>query len=151
MATLAANKTRAFEAGIEPIMNDLPVIASDIIYEGSMVGQDPADTAEHVRPLVAADTFLGFADQICDNSAGAAGAKLVHIRTRGAVQIAVGGTEPAGAYGAAVYASDDDTATFTAASNSPIGTVHRKVSTGVYIVFFEGTARTVKSAIDLVV
>jgi hypothetical protein len=36
-----------------------------------------------------------------------------------------------------VYASDDDTFTLTAGSNSLIGTVHRWVSTGVAMVEFD--------------
>src|SRR5687768_863678 len=65
MTTLAANKQRAYELGPR---NMLPVIAADIIYEGAAVGA-VAGTG-HARPLVAGDSFSGFAVAKADNSAG---------------------------------------------------------------------------------
>ena len=56
MTTLAANKPRAYELGDQ---NDLPVIASDIIYEGAAVGIVKA--TGHARPLTSTDQFGGFA------------------------------------------------------------------------------------------
>ena len=47
MTTLAANDVRSYEQGD---MNDLPVIASDIIYEGAAVGDNGANAH---RPLAA--------------------------------------------------------------------------------------------------
>jgi len=145
MATLAADKPRSYEMGIAPIYNDVPVIAADIIYEGAAVGEVLTTGIGNVRPLVATDIFIGFADAQSDNSLGAAAAKNVRVRSKGAVQLAVAGTEPAVNFlGTAVYASDDDTFTFTAAGNTQIGKLHRKISAGVYIVLFEGvTVRSV--------
>jgi hypothetical protein len=69
MTTLAANKSRAFEGGDR---NEIPVIATDIIYEGAAVGVVPA--SGHARPLAAGDRFAGFAEEQADNSAGGAAA-----------------------------------------------------------------------------
>jgi hypothetical protein len=131
MATLAADKARNFELGY---LQDLPMIGSDIIYEGAAVGDNGSGLA---RPLVAADPFLGFAERTADNSAGAASALRVRVRTRGQVQLAVTGAASAADVSETVYASDDDTFTLTAGSNTALGKVSRWVSGTTCIVAFE--------------
>ncbi|MCC2673056.1 MAG: cytoplasmic protein [Ramlibacter sp.] len=132
MTTLAANKPRPYELGN---IQEYPVIAADIIYEGAAVGEDGSGYA---RPLVAADPFLGFAETYVDNSAGAAGDKRVRVRRSGQVQLAVAGATAITANdGVAVYASDDDTFTLTSTSNTLIGKVSRWLESGVCIVDFK--------------
>lgn len=131
MTTLAADKARSFELGD---IQELPMIAADIIYEGAAVGDNASGLA---RPLVAADPFLGFAERTADNSAGAASALKVRVRTRGQVQLAVTGVASAADVSETVYASDDDTFTLTAGSNTAIGKVSRWVSGTTCIVAFE--------------
>jgi hypothetical protein len=131
MTTLAADKARNFELGS---INELSVIASDIIYEGAAVGV--VKGTGYVRPLSAGDAFAGFAESKCDNSAGAAGDKRVRTRKTGLVQLSVSGAVITDV-GQPVYASDDDTFVFTPTSNSFIGFVHRFVSSGVVIVAFD--------------
>lgn len=134
MATRASDIARPFEATGTPDLNDLPVVASDIIYEGSAVGDNGSGLA---RPLVSADPFLGFAMTQCDNSAGAASAKNVRVRQRGFVQVSVVGATSAADVSEPVYASDDDTFTLTASTHGTIGKVHRWVSGTTCIVYFE--------------
>jgi hypothetical protein len=136
MATLAADKVRAFELTGTPDLNDLPMVATDIIYEGAAVG----DSSGLARPLVAADAFMGFAERQADNSAGAASAKNVRVRSRGYVQLAVTGVAGADDHGTSVYASDDDTFTNVSTGNSAIGKVHRWISGTTCIVYFEAAA-----------
>ncbi len=131
MTTLAADKARSFELGD---IQELPMIASDIIYEGAAVGDNASGLA---RPLVAADPFLGFAERTADNSAGAASALKVRVRTRGQVQLTVVGAASAADVSETVYAADDDTFTLTAGSNTAIGKVSRWVSGTTCIVAFE--------------
>lgn len=131
MTTLAADKARNFELGD---IQELPMIANDIIYEGAAVGDNGSGLA---RPLVAADPFLGFAERTADNSAGAASAKNVRVRTRGQVQLAVVGASSAADVSETVYASDDDTFTLTSTSNTAIGKVSRWVTGTTCIVAFE--------------
>ena len=131
MTTLAADKARAYELGD---LQDLPMIAADIIYEGAAVGDNGSGLA---RPLAAADPFLGFAERIADNSAGAASAKNVRVRTRGSVVVAVTGAASAADVGEAVYASDDDTFSFSPVGGVFIGFVHRFISAGVALVRFD--------------
>ena len=131
MTTLAANKQRAFELGER---NHIPVIASDIIYEGAAVGIVAA--TGHARPLTSADTFGGFATRKADNSAGAAAAINVEVVTEGEIELTVSGVtitdlrQP-------VYATDDDTFTMSPVGGVFIGFVKRFVSSGVAVVDFD--------------
>lgn len=132
MTTLAADKIRDYQLGE---FEDYPVIATDIVYGGGAVGENASGYA---RPLQAGDPFLGFADKQCDNAAGAAGDKLVRTKTRGRIRLAVAGATAITANDRpVVYASDDDTFTLTATSNSPIGHVSRWIESGLAIVEFD--------------
>lgn len=132
MATLAADSPRDYQLGEK---EDYPVIASDIIFEGAAVGENASGYA---RPLVAADPFLGFADRKADNSAGAAGAVNVTVKTRGRLKVPVVGASAITANDRpAVYASDDDTFTLTSTANSKIGYVSRWISGTTCIVEFD--------------
>ena len=130
MTTQAADNPRRYEAGD---VNELPVIAADIIYEGSVVGDNGSGYA---RPLAAGDPFRGFAEQKVDNSLGSAGDKNVRVRHRGRAQLSVTSLVITDV-GKPVYASDDNTFVLTASTNSPIGRVTRFVSAGVGIVEFD--------------
>lgn len=131
MATLAAAKTRDYQLGDK---EEYPVIASDIIYQGAAVGENGSGYA---RPLVAGDPFLGFAMETIENSAGAAGLKGVNVRKRGNIVLPISAIAITANDRPAVYASDDDTFTLTASTNTLIGYVSRWVSTGVAVVEFD--------------
>ena len=131
MATLSANKPRAFELGDN---SHIPVIASDIIFEGSAVGRVIA--TGHARPLAATDYFAGFAVEKADNSAGSAADINVEVRKRGAVSCAVTGAVITDV-GQPIYATDDDTFVFLPTAAVFIGFVRRFVSAGVVIVEYD--------------
>lgn len=141
MATLAVDKPRAYEmTGAHPDYNEIPVIAADIIYNGAAVGQSAS--LGHARPLVAADTFLGFCIEQCDNSAGAAAAKLVKVYDSGVAWLTVTNGDNVDDLGDTVYASDDDTFTMAATGNSAIGKLKRYDSnTGKCLVYFESVMK----------
>lgn len=134
MATLTADQPRDYALGD---IEDYPVIASDIIYEGAAVGENGSGYA---RPLQAGDVFLGFAEFYTDNSAGSAGDKLVRVKTRGRIKLPIGSLAITANDRPAVYASDDNTFTLTSSSNSLIGYVSRFDSSGVGIVEFDAGA-----------
>ena len=141
MTTLATDKPRPYELGT---VQEYPVIAADIIYEGAAVGENASGYA---RPLQAGDVFLGFAESRSDNSAGAAGDKTVRVRRRGQVELAVAGATAVTANDQPlVYASDDDTFTLTASTNSIIGRVSRWVSSGVCVVEFDAALAAAEAA-----
>lgn len=131
MTTLAANKQRDFELGE---LNSFPVIASDIIYEGAAVGIVAA--SGHARPLVGGDRFGGFATRKADNSAGAAAAINVEVVECGEIVLSVSGAVITD-YAQPVYATDDDTFTFSPVGGTFIGFVKRFVSSGVVVVDFD--------------
>jgi hypothetical protein len=131
MTTLAANKPRAFELGSR---NQIPVIASDIIYEGAAVGI--VDASGHARPLNSADRFAGFAERKADNSAGAAAAINVDVVKSGQIELAVTGAVITDV-GQPVYATDDDTFAFSPVGGAFIGFVKRFVSAGKAVVEFD--------------
>lgn len=131
MTTLAVDTPRTYELGD---VNEFPVIAAEIIYEGAAVGLVAA--SGHAQPLTSADKFVGFAERKVDNSAGAAAAKNVRVNKRGSVQLAVSGAVITD-IGAAVYATDDNTFVFTPVSAVFIGFVRRFVSSGVVVVDFD--------------
>jgi len=135
MTTLANDSARDYELGD---IGELPVVASDIIYEGAAVGDNASGYA---RPLVAADPFLGFAESQADNSAGAAGAVNVRVREVGKVKLSVTGVTGVGDVGTDVYASDDNAFTLTTTSNTLIGTIVRYISGTEVIVHFKSSAR----------
>jgi hypothetical protein len=139
MTTRSSDIARDFELGT---INEFPMIASDIIYEGSAVG---LNSSGYARPLVAGDPFVGFAESNADNSASgsAAGDVKVRVRTSGIVKLSIS-SAGLGDFGKKVFASDDDTftymATINSSTNSEIGTVYRYVSSGVVEVKFDAFA-----------
>lgn len=134
MTTLAANKLRDYQLGDN---EEYPVIADDKIYQGAAVGEDGSG---YSRPLVAGDPFQGFAIALADNTGGAAGAIGVNVRKRGNIVLPISGLAVTANARPVVYASDDDTFTLTASTNSPIGRVSRWISTGVAVVEFDALA-----------
>ncbi len=134
MTTLAVDVPRGFSLGD---LDEYPVIAADIIYEGAAVGENASGYA---RPLVAADPFLGFAMEQADNSGGSAGDKRVRVLVRGAVTLPISGLAITANDHPPVYASDDNTFTLTSSGNTKIGWVRRWVSTGVAVVEFDAFA-----------
>jgi hypothetical protein len=131
MTTLAADKARDMILGN---LNDISIIASDIIYEGAAVGAVIA--SGHARPLTSADKFVGFAQTKCDNSSGSAAAKNVKVISEGKVQLSVSGAVITD-IGQPVYATDDDTFAFTPVGGVYIGKVIRFISSGVVEVQFD--------------
>ncbi len=131
MTTLAANAARSYET---KGFNDLAVIANDIIYGGAAAGVVAA--SGHVRPLVAGDKFAGFVISKADNSAGAAADINARLQTAGQIQLTVSDAVITD-IGQPIYATDDDTFTFSPVSASFVGFVSRFVSSGVVVVSFD--------------
>lgn len=131
MTTLAVNTPRPKELGN---VNEIPVVANDIIYEGAAVGIVAA--SGHARPLTAADKFAGFCLSKVDNTGGAAAALTVRVDKAGMVQIPVSGCVITDV-GQPVYAQDDNAFSFVGTAGVFIGYVRRFVSAGVAIVEFD--------------
>ena len=131
MATLTENTPRVFAVGD---VLGYPVIASDIIFQGSAVGENGSGYA---RPLVAGDAFLGFCEDKVDNSEGSAGDLNVQVKSKGFIKLPISAVAITSNDRVAVYASDDNTFTLTKGSNSLIGYIAQWVATGYAIVEFD--------------
>ena len=103
--------------------------ANECIYKGALLS---FETGGYVAPLTAAETFAGIAYEKCDNSAGSDGDKSCRAYTRGDFELALSGAAITN-IGSAVYASADDTLTFTSTSNTFVGYMVDLVSSGVII------------------
>jgi hypothetical protein len=131
---LSAIAPRIYE--VDSIYDQLPVKATEVIYEGSAIGM----TSGYARALVAADKFGGFAMANVTGTA-ADGGILVTVRRHGYIKLPV--TDIAVTdWGAAVYASDDGTFLLDPTSNTLIGKLVRWISTGIGIVAFDTAITT---------
>lgn len=128
MSTLAADKPRVYESGHDDIENDVFVIAADILWNGSAVGE--LNDSSTYQPLnlggTTVDKFGGFCVITCDNSLGAAKALRAHVKEIGYIKLTVTGVAAETDEGKTVWATDDDTFTLTYAAGAvSIGKVHR--------------------------
>lgn len=135
MATLSSNQPREFSTS-EFI--DYPMIASDIVYAGAAV---TLDTSGYANPLQTDEEFAGFAMEKADNSAGAAAAINVKVRTHGLIKLSITGVTAASDYGDTVYATDDDTFTLTATGGLAIGKLVRWLTGTTAWVHFEAAPK----------
>lgn len=133
MATLAKDTPRSYELGN---INQIPVIASDIIYEGAAVGYVAA--TGHAQPLTSSDAFVGFAEEKADNLTGSAADINVYIKKAGSIELSVSGAVITDV-GQPVYATDDNTFVFLPTGAKFIGFVRRFVSAGKVIVEFDAS------------
>jgi len=140
MATLSSDTPRVFEnTGGHPDVNEIPIIASDIVYAGAAVGESGSTGTG--RPLVGGDNYMGFATEKCDNASGAASAKNIEVLQSGVAKLTVVGVASAGDYDATVYATDDNTFTLTSSGASAIGKVKRWITSTTCMVYFEATSK----------
>lgn len=142
MTTLAANAPRVYEIGN---VNEFPMVASDIIFEGAAVGLDGSGNA---KPIAAANHFVGFARRKIDNSSGSAGDKKVEVIDEGLIEIPVTGAD-ATKVGDAVFATDDNAFTLTKDTGlARIGYVWRHVSGTTVVVHFMETPTALTKIAD---
>lgn len=114
MATLAADKPRTYEFVNVDMINELPVIASDIIYEGAAAGLlNETGTVQPLATGSTVDKFAGFCTEKVDNSSGTAGAKRCKLFEEGCIVVAVIGASAITDEGKDVFMTDDDTFTLT--------------------------------------
>ena len=130
MTTKTKDEFRVFEGGD---MSDVPVIASDIIFEGSMLGDNGSG---YGRPLIAGDKFRGVCWTNADNSSGAAGDIDVKVLRRGQMLLPITGAVITDV-GLPVYASDDNAFSFVGTGGTFIGYTTRFSSAAVMVVAFD--------------
>ena len=116
---MALTANRDVDHYIDQELRSLPVAADEHLYKGALLG---LSSGGYVQALTAGDLFVGIAYEEMDNTGGADGDKSVRIYTLGDFGHALSGAAVSNT-GDAVYASADDTLTFTSTSNSYLGVV----------------------------
>lgn len=114
---MALTANREVDHYIDQELRSLRVAADTHVYKGGLLG---LTSGGYAQPLSAGDLFAGIAYEEVDNSGGAAGDTSVRIYTLGDFGHALSGAG-ASNIGDAVYASADDTLTFTSTANSYVG------------------------------
>ncbi len=136
---LTAN--RDLDHYVDQELRTLPVAAAKRIFKGAFVG---LTSAGYAQPLVAGDPFVGIAYEEADNTTGANGAMSVRVYTLGDFGHAVSGATLAD-IGRPVFASADNTLTFTAAGQSYAGIVQDVPSNGQIILRIDPCRALVKT------
>ena len=125
MTTLAVDSPQILVGGD---MGSVPIIDSDIVYEGALVGDNGSG---YGRPLVAGDKFLGHSIARVTNASAVAGAFNIRLRM-GKYRLVCSLVGLITDVGQPVYASDDATLSFaaciTTTKNSFVGRISRYVS-----------------------
>jgi hypothetical protein len=134
MTKLSADLNRVYESGN---INEFPVAAESIIYQGAAVGSNSSGFAQPLKPT---DQFLGFGEDCADNSRGSDGAKNIRVRKKGAVLLEISGITLAD-LNKPVYATDDNSFTLSPAGDAVyIGQISRIDSGGFALVEFSSSA-----------
>lgn len=106
----------------------IPVAAATVIPEGAAVSIDGSGNAVNATGT---SGFAGFARRMCDNSAGAAGAKTVVVWTKGKVVVGISDTIALTDRGGTIEMSDNDTFHLAAAiTGLPVGKLQRITTPG---------------------
>ena len=134
-------RTAAYEAERKDgILENYPVIAAEIIYKGTPVFTRAASGHAYsndgtTNTLAAGDVFVGICEETVDNSAGAAAAKDVVVRTKGTFLLPILGTVTQAKHGDPIYVnnvSDDAAVTLTTDVNpnvqARVGTLRKYVT-----------------------
>jgi hypothetical protein len=111
------------------------------IYKGALVS---VDSSGYAAPLASGEPFVGVAYEACDNSAGDDAAKSVRVYTQGDWEHALSGAAITDA-GRPVFASADDTLTFSGNGSSYVGVVQDLVSSGKIILRIDPMGTRVKT------
>jgi len=116
---MALTANREVNRYVDQELRSYPVKGSTHIYKGSLVG---LDANGYTRPLSAGDQAVGLAYEEMNNSTATDGKVDIRVFTQGDFVHALQGAARSN-IGDAVYASDEETLTFTSTNNSLVGVV----------------------------
>lgn len=114
---MALTANRDVDHYVDQELRSYAVAASGVLYKGGFVGLNGSGYAQ---PLTAGNQCVGIAYEQADNTGGANGDIDVRVFTQGDFLHTLTGALVTN-IGDAVYASADDTLTFTATANSLVG------------------------------
>ena len=114
---MALTANREVDHYIDQEIRSFQVAASKHVYKGAFVA---VTAGGYAQPLTAGDAYIGVAYEEVDNSSGSDGDLSVRVYTLGDFGHALSGAAVSN-IGDTVYASADNTLTFTSTSNSYVG------------------------------
>ncbi len=135
---MALTTNRELPHYLDQQLRSFRVGGGETIHKGAFVS---VDSSGYAAPLAAGETFIGVALESGDNSSGLDGDKSIPCYTQGDFEHTLSGATVTD-IGAAVYASDDGTLTFTSASNSFVGYMVDVVSSNKIILRIQPFAGT---------
>ena len=138
---MALTENRDVDHYIDQELRSFQIAATKNVFKGALVG---LAAGGHAQPLAAGDRFVGIAYEEMDNTGGADGDLTVRVYTLGDFGMTLTGATIAD-IGRPVFASADDTLTFTAAGNSYVGVVQDFVTTSEIIVRIDPNRLLVKT------
>lgn len=143
---MALTKNREVDHYVDQELRTLGVGAAKSIFKGALLG---LSSAGYAQPLVAGDPFVGVAYEQSDNTGGTNGAVAVRLYTMGDFGFALAGATVAH-IGRPVFASADDTLTFTGAGNSYVGTVQEVPAAGEILLRIDPQRMRIKTLVHAV-
>jgi hypothetical protein len=143
---MALSANREVDHFIDQELRTVQVAATTTIYKGAFVG---LKSDGYARGLVAGDPFAGLAYEEADNSAGSDADLATRVYTLGDFELTLTGAAIVDV-GRPVFASADDTLTFTANGNSYVGILQDCPSTNTIILRIDPQRRQVKTIVHAV-
>lgn len=142
--TLSAN--REVDHYVDQELRTFQLAAGVHLFKGAFVG---ITSTGYARPLTAGDAFAGIAYEEMDNSGGADGAVAARVYTAGDFGHALAGAV-IGDVGRPVFATADDTLTFTGAGNTCVGRVQDVIAGGEILLRLDTGPRRIKTVLHAV-
>ncbi len=126
---------------IDQELRSFQVAAAKQVFKGALVG---LASAGYAQPLTGGDRFVGIAYEQIDNTSGANGDVSARVYTLGDFGMTLSGAAITDV-GRPVFASADDTLTFTATGNSYVGVVQDLIATNEIILRIDPNRLLIKT------
>lgn len=139
---MALIANREVDHYVDQELRSLQVAGTKHMYKGALVG---LSSGGYAQPLTAGAAFVGIAYEEADNSTGSDGDVSVRVYTLGDFGLTLSGATVAD-IGRPVFASADDTVTFTGAGNSLVGVAQDVVAANEIILRIDPSGPGVKTA-----
>ena len=130
---MALSTNREVNRYVDQELRSYPVKGSTHIYKGGFVN---IDSGGYAQPSTGTTQAIGLAYEEADNSSGSDGDISARVFTQGDFEHALSGAAKTN-IGDAVYASADDTLTFTSTANTLVGVCVDVPSSGKIILRIE--------------